>query len=184
MSKASKRDPLDDAIDRAVKGDPSSPWRIDPAHKPEGSFEMRFNAGDRQILLWAINDCAESGDPIPDWAAKALRKILYGAAKGRFNSWDDEDAFGKIFAKSARKRGIQSDARMFDVYDKVIKYSEDGFKIDDNLFKRVGKELGIGKKETVKKLWKRAKADAIKHGRHVTKPHRERVLNSKAKLKA
>ena len=53
---------LDRAIVRAVRGEPS-PWPLDRAHAPKGTFENRLNAGDKQILLWAIWDCAERAKP-------------------------------------------------------------------------------------------------------------------------
>ena len=43
-------DLLDNAIVRAVRGE-SSPWPIDSAHPAKGTFEDRFKAGDKQILL-------------------------------------------------------------------------------------------------------------------------------------
>ena len=55
-------EPLDRAIVRAVRGEPS-PWPLDRAHATKGTFEDRFNAGDKQILLWAIWDCAERRSP-------------------------------------------------------------------------------------------------------------------------
>jgi hypothetical protein len=181
MTKKLKRRAIDDAIYRAVRGDPSSPWRVDPKHKGGNDFEVMFRARDKQALLWAIDDCAQKGEPIPAWATKALHKILYDAAKGKFSTWDD--AFGGIFRDRKWRRGIRTDSRMYEVYDKIVEYSEAGYKIDADLYQRVGDELGIGKRETVKNLWKRVKADAIKQGRHVSKPLRERVLNSKANLK-
>jgi len=71
---------LDRAIVRAVRGEPS-PWPLDRAHAPKGAFEDRLNAGDKQILLWAIWDCAERGEAIPRWATEALHTVLMRAAK-------------------------------------------------------------------------------------------------------
>jgi hypothetical protein len=84
---------LDRAIVRAVRGEPS-PWPLDRAYPPKGTFKDRFKAGDKQILLWAVRDCAERGEAIPKWAAEALHTILIRAAKFEFETWDD--AFGKI----------------------------------------------------------------------------------------
>src|ERR1700730_14801257 len=55
---------VDYAIWRAVCGKPS-PWLSDPEFEPAGTFEDRFKAGDKQILLWEIYFCAQSGRPIP-----------------------------------------------------------------------------------------------------------------------
>ena len=79
---------LDVLIVRAVRGE-ASPWPIDPHldFKWKGSFEATFEAGkgDKQILLWEINDCAQRGARIPKWAADALYDImLNGVARGDF----------------------------------------------------------------------------------------------------
>ena len=88
---------LNQAIIRAVRGEPS-PWPINPKYQWKGDFEFTFKAGDKQILLWAIRDYAERGEPIPPWATDALHDVLMRAAKFEFNTWDD--AFGKIPAKA------------------------------------------------------------------------------------
>ena len=89
MSDAAKREELlDEIIYRAVRGE-ETPWLLDPEFKARGTFEDRFRDGDKQILLWEIDDCAQSGRPIPKWAAEALHGLLYGAVKGQAKSWDD-----------------------------------------------------------------------------------------------
>ena len=113
---------------------------IDSEYPVEGSLEDRFNAGDKQILLWAIDDYAQSEKPIPQWAAKALNDIIYRAAEGEFASWDD--AFGRIFA-GMQKRRAQTLARMLDVYYRVRELHAEGHAIDNALFERIGKELKL-----------------------------------------
>jgi hypothetical protein len=58
--------------------DESKLWPIDLKYPAVGFFEDRYKAGkgDKQILLWAIDDCAQKGQPIPEWAAKALNEII------------------------------------------------------------------------------------------------------------
>ncbi len=107
---------VDYAIWRAVCGKPS-PWLIDPEFKPAGTFEDRFRAGDKQILLWEINFCAQSGRPIPKWATNALYDILYGMAKGGVVSWND--CFGKPYADGKQRRGMGTRAQMFDAHRAV-----------------------------------------------------------------
>ena len=148
---------LREIIRRAVMGE-SELWPIDPKHPAVGSLEDRFNASDKQILLWAMDDCAQRGKPIPPWAAKALNDIIYRAAEGEFYSWDD--AFGKIFA-GIQKRRAQTLARMLDVYYRIRELHAEGHAIDNLLFERVGKELKLqaSGKTSVQELYLMVKAE-------------------------
>jgi hypothetical protein len=150
---------LRDIIHRSVMGK-SKLWPIDPKFPPEGTLEDRFNhgAGDKQILLWAINESAQSRRPIPKWAAKALNDLLYRAAEGEFCSWDD--AFGKIFAGKQQRR-VQTLSRMLDVYYRVRELSAEGHAIDNALFERIGEELKLPArgKTTIQDLYLQVKAE-------------------------
>jgi hypothetical protein len=148
---------LRDIIRRSVMGT-SKLWPIDLKYPAEGSLEDRFKAGDKQILLWAIDDYAQRGQPIPDWAARALNEVIYRAAQGELDSWDD--AFGKIFA-SMQKRRAQTLARMLDVYYRVRELHAEGHAIDNDLFECVGKELKLtaSGKTSVQELYLRVKAE-------------------------
>ena len=148
---------LRDIIRRSVMGE-SELWPIDPDFPAVGSFEDRFRAGDKQILLWAIDDYAQRGEPVPQWAAKELNDIIYSAAEGKYTSWND--AFGKIFAGMQRRRA-QTLARMLDVYYRVYELHAKGHPIDNRLFERGGKELKLpaSGKTTVQELYLRVKAD-------------------------
>jgi hypothetical protein len=137
---------LEEMIDAKVLGDPTSPWDIDPKYPHAGSLQDRFNAGDQQILLWAIHFSARKGEKVPEWAAKALAKIMYEAAVGEFDSWDE--AFGRIFARKKRVTMYQKARHMIDAYDRVIKLNRENRKanpIGNILFAQVGEELHIGK---------------------------------------
>jgi hypothetical protein len=111
---------IDYAIWCKVHGEPS-PWLIDSQFEVKGSFEDRFRAGDKQILLWELDSCARTGERIPQWAADALYDILYGMAKGSLseNSWND--AFGKPYADRKQPGGMRTRAQMFDAYREVRK---------------------------------------------------------------
>jgi hypothetical protein len=140
ISASPKRDPLDVLITLAVRGRPS-PFPVDPKFKWKGDFEGTFKAGDKQILLWALEDCAERGVPIPEWAGKALRRIMFhGVARGEFASW--EDAFGPI--RVMQQRTIRDLQHMADVWKRVRELKErDGRTIDDLLFEDIRKEFGM-----------------------------------------
>jgi hypothetical protein len=148
---------LRDIIRRSVMGE-SELWPIDPKFPAVGSFEDRFKAGDKQILLWAIDDYAQRGEPVPQWAARELNNIIYSAAEGKYASWND--AFGKIFA-GIQQRRAQSLTHMLDVYNRVRELHAKGHPIDNDLFERVGKELKLtaSGKTTVQELYRRVKED-------------------------
>ena len=155
---------LNSAIHRAVRGEPS-PWPIDRRFPAKGSFEDRFRAGDKQILLWAINDCAQSRQPLPKWLADALQDALIRLATGEF-SWDD--AFGPLRAKGWQRRQISGLSLMYDIFvrvqQKVLEQRRKGENINHDLvyedvrddLKRVGCRIGIGK---VKKYYALARDD-------------------------
>jgi hypothetical protein len=146
---------LREIIRRSVMGE-SKLWPIDPKYPAVGSFEDRYRAGDKQILLWAINQYAQEGQLIPDWAAKELNEIIYSAAEGKFASWDD--AFGKIFA-GKRQDGIQTLTKMLHVYSRVCELAKN-HPIDNLLFERVGEELNppLGKTR-VQELYLQVKSE-------------------------
>ena len=73
---------IDHAIWCAVLGKPS-PWLIDLEFERVGSFEDRFRAGDKQILLWELFDCWRDNRPIPQWAGEALFKLSAGISSWR-----------------------------------------------------------------------------------------------------
>src|SRR5262249_19526235 len=123
-------------IARAVRGEPS-PWPTDEAFEWKGSFEATFKAGDKQILLWAIEDYARRGVPLETWAAQALDDImLNGVARGRFGSW--EDAFGPIRVKQQRE--IQTLRHMGGVWLRVRELNKSGSDWEQ-IFETVGKEF-------------------------------------------
>jgi hypothetical protein len=138
---------LDELIFRKVKGEPS-PFPIDEAFPAHGSFESRYekSKGDKQILLWAILDCAKNSQLIPPWAVEALKHImLRGVARGQFASW--EEAFGPI--RVLQQRTIRGFQHMVAVWIRIRElHDQEGRPIDDLLFEDVSKEfdaIGIGK---------------------------------------
>jgi hypothetical protein len=172
---------LRDIIYRSVMGK-SKLWPIDPKYPADGSLKDRFNgtlnkgAGDKQILLWAIDDCAKKREPIPDWAANALHDLIYRAAEGEFHSWDD--AFGKIFAAGKRKNRIEHLALMLRVWARICHRHKAGESKSEELFVSVGEEFKIGA-TLVKDLYGQVE-DAIKSGDWV--PDRSLIASENAPL--
>ena len=106
---------LDEAIFRAVRGEPSL-WPVDPEHRVDGTYKERFERGDKQILLWAIEDHARNKKPIPEWAIEALKNALLRFAKGKC-SW--EDAFGRPVARGWHRQKIKNLSLMYDAWWRV-----------------------------------------------------------------
>lgn len=104
----------------------------------------RLNAGDRNAVLGALRICANHGLPMPDWLARAFIQGYDLVLSRQTGSWDD--AFGKPVPKGAhlaamRKRRNKATA----VWLEVRKLHAEGWPIDDGLFEKAGKRLGIGK---------------------------------------
>ena len=167
---------LNSAIHRAVRGEPS-PWPIDPKFPAKGSFEDRFRAGDKQVLLWAIDECAQSRQLLPKWVADALHDALIRLATGEF-SWDD--AFGPLRAKGWQRRQISGLSLMYDilvrVQQKVHEQRRKGENINHDLvyedvrddLKKAGRRIGIGK---VKKYYALARDDIKEHDAALAKAY-------------
>ena len=142
-----------DIIRRSVMGELTL-WPIDHKYPARGSLEERFKRGDRQILLWAIEDCARKKLPIPDWAANALKDIIYGAVQGDFVSWDE--AFGKLFVDIQRRRA-RSLALMLKVWARIHQRNQAGEPKLEELFTSVGEEFDIGATSVKELIWKNSR---------------------------
>jgi hypothetical protein len=130
---------VDVLIARAVRGKPS-PWPFDPDYEWQGSFEATYRSGDKQILLWAIDDCAQNGLACPKWAADALHEILMnGVARAKLSSW--EDAFGPLVVEQQRK--IQTRRHIVGVW-LAVREIRSSSKDWENIFENVAQEFGIG----------------------------------------
>jgi hypothetical protein len=129
---------LDKLIARAVRGQ-TSPFPVDKTYNWKGSFQATFDAGDKQILLWAIEDCAQKRHPIPEWAAQKLHEIMFrGVARGEIACW--KDAFGPIRVK--QHRTIQTLKHMVAIWLRIRKLKDEDQTLDyDGLFEEVQKEF-------------------------------------------
>jgi hypothetical protein len=139
---------------------------IDDAKEYSRVCETEYNAGDHAALMRVIVASALCKRKIPEWAAEILHGAYGFAVWGELSSWD------KVFGKPspARKSVIQKWARRNEVWAKIIELNHNGSPIDDRLFERVGRELGIGGKTETKRLYanvrdalERAKARGNNH---------------------
>ena len=76
-----------------------------------------------KFFLWQVHFSARGGQKVPEWAAKALARIMYDAAVGKFDSWDE--AFGRIFKKKKRATMYQKARNMIDAYNRVIELNHE-----------------------------------------------------------
>jgi hypothetical protein len=151
-----KLDLIDEEILRAVRGQDSG-WTIDDKYPAKGrTWKERYNEGngDRQALLWAIEECGEKGEPIPTWAHIALRRRALDAARGQFKNWDG--AFGKIMVK---RKGRAEIKRLSEMAMQVGEYIEQqhskGKALDDTLWLEVQREFrGRVGRGLIKKYWR------------------------------
>ena len=111
--------------------------------------KSEYEAGDKSALMRMIIFSALNKSPIPEWAAAVLDGAAGFAAWGELKSWDD------VFGKPSRRRRsvIEKWQRRQEVWAKVVTLSERGRKIDDDLFDEIGRELAIGGKTEVKRLY-------------------------------
>jgi hypothetical protein len=136
---------LREAIFRAVKGEPSW-WPIDRNYPQHGTQQERFDAGDRQMLLWAIVLAADEKRQIPRWATNALEAALLTIST---TDKDWRDVFGGTRAKRGGGRGANSRSmmmrakKMLAVWDLVHELKSQGWGIGDKMFAEIGQRLHI-----------------------------------------
>ena len=119
--------------------------RSDAQWAEDRSRELRsaYEAGNKNALWKMIVVCA-------------LSKSTDGyVASGELNSWNE--LFGKPRLKS--RNVILARNRRLEVWERITDLHGRGAPINDDLFDRVGKDLGIGARETVRKLYKAVKQE-------------------------
>jgi hypothetical protein len=136
--------------ERAVTGDAlDHDWYSEENRKS-------YEAGDKTALLRALVHCALFRRAMPEWASQAFVLIYRAALAGEIRSWDD--VFGRPWRQEksrAQQRGVRTQSWKWEVWKLVQELHEGEGKppIDDVLFERVGRRLGIGGKSTIKALY-------------------------------
>jgi hypothetical protein len=117
-------------------------------------LERRVKAGDRTAILPAVLlYCSMYHDiPMPKWLKRAFIDAFCSGDSGEAGSWD------KVFGRPRTKTQFVRMWRQMDaaenVWTLVAKAKADGIPVNDDLFAKVGKELGIGGKTLVKELYR------------------------------
>jgi hypothetical protein len=90
---------IEESVERGRGG-----WDLDPAHpRLCRSYDERFRAGDKEIVLWEISRCIENKMPIPEWAGIAFRVALERVVTCE-STWDE--AFGKVPASGRYRKSL------------------------------------------------------------------------------
>ena len=108
------------------------------------ALRSMFELGDRRALMDAIRVCARRAIVMPEWVQDAYIDAHDKVLNCRVSSWDE--AFGAPMRKGAhlaaeRKRRVL----MPRVWNEVNLARQQGCPVDEALFERVGKHLGLGK---------------------------------------
>lgn len=130
------------------RGGPLFQWL---AFKSLNELQESFLAGDKSSVLEAIDLCATYDVTMPPWLTSAFRNLYAGAMKGATGSWDE--TFGGRPAKGRHlKREHSNLINQYRVKKAIEQARERGEAMNNELFDRIGRELGVGGASTVKKL--------------------------------
>jgi hypothetical protein len=115
-----------------------------------------FEAGDRTALLRMLVQCAFDRRAMPEWAVSALVSNYLAALAGEVQSWDD--VFGRPWQQErprAQLRSVRTRMWKWEVWKRVHELHKGEGKppIDNKLFEKVGRQLGIGGKSAVAALY-------------------------------
>ena len=118
------------------------------ASRVSASRERIEKEGDGFEVLACINRCVTHGLIAPEWLAYAYNRRFYEVLGCRVGSWDDAKAFGLPYPKGThlaalRKARLNRVAVALAVREVLSR--EPDTAIDGELFRAVGKPLGLGK---------------------------------------
>jgi len=117
-------------------------FKIDLDH-----MRRRYLAGDRSKLISAVIYCGKHKLVMPDWIVEELDNIT--------RPWFSADvkgvgeALGVQLPKGAHLNKLKQKQRyQYAVYTRVVDARRRGEPVDEQMFARIGSELGIGKTRT------------------------------------
>jgi hypothetical protein len=118
-------------------------------------LEAEFTAGDISAPLKVVHLCIAMDMPIPEWAKRYFIDSCDAGFTGELKSWNQ--VFGPPTTRGAATREIRDRVFAPKIHERVEAAHAGGRAIDDELFKEIGRELGVGSKTLVKKLYARSK---------------------------
>jgi hypothetical protein len=116
------------------------------------------SGGHPEAVLRIVWVCAMHRWQLPEWAKNAFDAVYRLAYEGRLRSWDE--AFGEPFPEQQVRRAKMRGRRV-EVWAKVHDYALQGEPITNDLFERVGRDLGISSYTTVKELYYEVQATYV-----------------------
>jgi hypothetical protein len=142
---------------------------------------VHFENGDKRALLGVIAQCARKELPLPAWAATAFCEAYFRSRDGKLKSWNE--VFGKPWPGKSRK-GTATESRAVAVWIEVNRlHHDEGCPIDEGLFERVGKSLGVGRRSTISRLYWRT--DRIMRGpMHISDGFWPRLRSHRPKIRS
>jgi hypothetical protein len=129
------------------------PWRAGGGeyHDELDELGRSYATGkDPGAVLDAIRFCFVCRIDVPEWARRAFLDIHARGKTGEFKSWDE--GWGRPLTKGQFERFNRDLVAWFQVREK-IEARPAGEPIDDELFEKIGRDLGIGGKSTVKRIY-------------------------------
>jgi hypothetical protein len=129
-------------------------WPPDTVEECSDYYESAYKMGNKDALILLIGMCGIAGWPIPKWAASIIVEAPSHAIFGRIRSWDE--VFGKPHTPKKGTRLLEWQRR-WHVFAEVQTAHSKGEAIDDLLFERIGKKLGIGGRTKAKDLYAAAR---------------------------
>jgi hypothetical protein len=107
--------------------------------------QKKFEAGDRDVLLYFVDCCFRNNRPVPDWARKAFSAACQRVWWYEVKSWDE--VFGRPLKKGEHLAAARRKVKLArDIWWEVkIRHDEGaGEPITKELFDSVGKKFKIG----------------------------------------
>jgi len=132
--------------DRPGEESPYIQWRT---HHSLADLETKFKAGDKSAIMEALNHCAWSDRPMPDWLARAVKDAFRAKLRFEFKSWDE--VLGSPLPRGRHQKSLQRDRDLPGrIYYYIQRMREEQPKraIDNELFEEVGERFKIGKTKT------------------------------------
>jgi hypothetical protein len=116
----------------------------------EGLVQVERDHSPRAALA-TIAYCVNENLTIPEWATATLAWFYDEQNKGHYRSWDQ--IFGKPMTAGRAKRAQRDLGSLNAIADMVKSAQANGTPIDNELFERIGRELGIGSRTRVSELY-------------------------------
>lgn len=118
------------------------------------SLEIDSAAGDKSAPLKVIHLCVGLGLSVPEWAKHDFVQACDDGYGGKLKSWDE--AFDHPNTPGKVQRDDRDKDFDLQVYE-AVEAARGTTPIDDTLFAQIGRDMGIGGKTLVKRLYREVK---------------------------